>query len=481
LNKTKKNLPDLPYDKYDPLAIEEYSKGLLGKSLREIFGDDITELYSGKGELGNLIEELYFHYQPNSNAEPDFKEAGVELKTTPIKKNSKGLVSKERLVFNIIDFHKEHSLSFIESSFWQKNSLLLLIFYLYEKDILLIDYIFKISRLWRFPLKDLKIIKDDWAKIVSKIKAGKAHEISEGDTLYLGACTKGSTAAKSKRTQPFSDIPAQQRAFSLKSKYLNFIIDQSFKGDYSLTPLDKPYQELLEEEIVFSNEPPPGYGNLFENSESVIKDVSEYKKGQTFEDVVIERFTKFYGYSEKEIAQEFGVIYNPKAKNKGYVLAKAIFGITKDKIEEFEKADLILKTIKLAATGRLKESMSFAQIKYNEIVNEEWENSYWYETLTKRFFFVVFKKDKNKIARLSKVLFWTMPPEDLKVAKAFWLDTKKNIVNGQYENFWKLKDHKICHVRPKGVNSKDLMETPQGTLQKKKCYWLNSEYILKQL
>ena len=74
-------MPDLPYDKYDPLAIEEYSKGLLGKSLREIFGDDITELYSGKGELGNLIEELYFHYKPNSNAEPDFKEAGVELKT----------------------------------------------------------------------------------------------------------------------------------------------------------------------------------------------------------------------------------------------------------------------------------------------------------------------------------------------------------------------------------------------------------------
>lgn len=79
--------------------------------------------------------------------------------------------------------------------------------------------------------------------------------------------------------------------------------------------------------------------------------------------------------------------------------------------------------------------MSFAQIKYMEIVDEEWENSYWFETLTKRFFFVVFKKDKNKVARLSKVLFWTMPPKDLKVAKAFWLDTKNKIIKGRYENF----------------------------------------------
>jgi len=31
------------------------------------------------------------------------------------------------------------------------------------------------------------------------IKQEKAHEISEGDTLYLGAWHKGSTAEKSKR------------------------------------------------------------------------------------------------------------------------------------------------------------------------------------------------------------------------------------------------------------------------------------------
>ena len=42
----------------------------------------------------------------------------------------------------------------------------------------------------------MKIIKDDYEKIVRKIQNGRAHELSEGDTMYLGACTKGATAKK---------------------------------------------------------------------------------------------------------------------------------------------------------------------------------------------------------------------------------------------------------------------------------------------
>lgn len=40
--------------------------------------------------------------------------------------------------------------------------------------------------------EDLKQIEEDWNLIIKKIRDGKAHEISEADTMYLGACTKGS-------------------------------------------------------------------------------------------------------------------------------------------------------------------------------------------------------------------------------------------------------------------------------------------------
>ena len=121
--------------------------------------------------------------------------------------------------------------------------------------------------------------------------------------------------------------------------------------------------------------------------------------------------------------------------------------------------------------------MSFSQIQYKEIVNEEWEESYWHETLTKRFFFVIFQKNHNNELIFKKVMFWTMPNNDLEIAKSFWDDTRNKIINNDFENFIKISDDKMCHIRPKGKNSFDLMETIFDTKEKKKCYWLNSSYI----
>ncbi len=430
---------NLPYNKKDSKSIESYAKRLLNKSIREVLGSHIKQTYFGKGKLGQALEDLYFQYKPNSGSGPDFVEAGVELKTSPLKRTTKGLTSKERLVFNIINYEEEYSKTFKTSSFWIKNKLLLLMFFLHQQGIEDLDFIFKIIKLWEFPSTDLKIIEDDWVKIITKIKAGKAHEISEGDTLYLGACTKGANKS-SLRKQPFSSELAMQRAFSLKSKYLNFIIRKSLPA------------------------------------EPIVKDLKEYKTDESFEELVQKRFAPYYGMSESEIIKKLKL---PKSvsKSRFYLIAKAILGIKKEKIEEFEKAEIEMKTIRIEYSDALKESMSFAQIKYKEIVNETWEDSYWLNTLTKRFFFVIFQKDAKRQARLKKVMFWTMPVKDLEVAHKYWVDTKKKIAKNDFKHFIKISDNMICHVRPKGINSRDLMETPAGTMEKKMCYWLNSSYI----
>ncbi len=431
----------LPYNIKDPLSIEVYAKKLLNKSLKDVLGNHIAQTYSGKGKLGQILEDLYFKYKPNSKSEPDFKEAGVELKTTPVKQSVKGLISKERLVFNIINYEEAYKESFLSSSFWKKNKLILLMFYLHEHDKIELEYLFKIVQLWEFPSVDLKIIKDDWQTIINKIKEGKAHEISEGDTLYLAACTKGANKA-SLRTQPFSNEKAMQRAFSLKSRYLNFIIEKGLK----------------------------------EQTEPIVKNITDYDSGETFEEHVIKRFKPYYNLSEDEIIAKLK-LFSTTAKSRFYLISKAILGVEKGSIEEFEKADILMKTIRLEMNGTLKESMSFSQIQFEEIVTEKWEESYWFNTLTKRFFLVVFKKDKKGKLRLMKVMFWSMPVGDLLIAKNFWNDTKYKIKKDDFQNFVKISDDKICHVRPKGINSKDLMKTPSGRMEKKKSYWLNSSYI----
>ena len=76
------------YDKTSPKSIFEYAIPLLDHTLREVVGDEAVEGYnmSGKGTLGQMVEELYYHYKANSNPTPDFEEAGLELKTTGLKK-----------------------------------------------------------------------------------------------------------------------------------------------------------------------------------------------------------------------------------------------------------------------------------------------------------------------------------------------------------------------------------------------------------
>ena len=41
--------------------------------------------YSGKGNFGQVLEKFYFGYEPNSTAEADFAQIGMELKSSPLK------------------------------------------------------------------------------------------------------------------------------------------------------------------------------------------------------------------------------------------------------------------------------------------------------------------------------------------------------------------------------------------------------------
>ena len=90
----------LPYDPTSRRSIVEYAQMLLGSTLREhVAVDSIADPHRRKGSFGNAVEEDYFFYDINSDSRPDFAEAGLELKTTPLKRDRHGgYRAKERLV-----------------------------------------------------------------------------------------------------------------------------------------------------------------------------------------------------------------------------------------------------------------------------------------------------------------------------------------------------------------------------------------------
>ena len=380
------------------------------------------------------------------------------------------MVAKERLVLNIINYVAELDTSFETSSFSKKNALLLLMFYLHLAKVDRLDFVFRIVRLWKIPAEDLKIFMDDWAVIHGKIAAGLAHELSEGDTLYLAACVKGSKGGANKKPQPKSPVLADQCAYSIKAAYMNHVIVDS----------------LAHPDMCAGVEMTPAVCRAIEKKKTelgnVIRSLRQYRPGETFEQFVQRKFARFYGKTVAEIAHQLDVEVSDSPKAVSYSICRAILGVKANKIAEFEKAGIQLKTIRLEPSGALKEAMSFQNIRYGEIIHEEeWEDSDWHDTLSGRFFFIVFRKQAGggpQDAVLEKAFFWAMPRQDMEEAETFWRDTRDKVRKGDDEHFLKQSETRVCHVRPKARNAADTMPTPQGGEAKKYCYWLNRPYVL---
>lgn len=450
-------------------SIIDFAKLLKNQTLRQACGEEIEKhSYKGKGNFGQILEKFYFGYEPNSDAEPDFKEARIELKSSPLKTLRNGeFRSKERLVLNIINYLEVHKEDFETSSFWKKNAHLLLVFYLHDKDLDLLDYIIKLVDGWKYPNEDLTIIQRDWEFINQKIKEGKAHELSEGDTFYLGACTKGSTALKSFRDQPFNKEKAKQRAYSLKQGYVNHII-----------------ANIAQEEAAV-------YGKIIERPE-ILEEV------RSIEEIVILKFHPFYGKSAEQIEQELGLELNQKAKSYFANLTNAILGIELGKkIEEFEKADIQVKTIRLKENNLPKEDISFPTFEYQELVETDWEDSDFKNILESKFFFVFYQFEGENLI-LRKVKFWNMPHSDILEAKSVWEEMVKTVSNGEIvkevtdkgirkTNFPKKTENRVSHVRPHARNAADTYELPVAdkltglTEFTKQCFWLNASYVKDEI
>jgi DNA mismatch repair protein MutH len=437
-----------------------------GKTFGEI--DEMNRLknINAKGSLGQVIEESFFGYTINSEARPDFEYLGIELKVTPFKHNKNGTISaKERLVLNIINYLEEVHAHFNTSSFWKKNQKLLLMFYEWLPEVNRGDYRINKSILFTYPEADLEIIKQDWETIVSKIKEGKAHELSEGDTNYLGACSKGANK-NSLRRQPFSDVLAMQRAFSLKQSYMTALVRKFIKN---------------EELVSFAK--------------------ANELKTKPLKELLVDKFSPYVGKSGSEIARIMNIEFNNNFKSFVPSLVSSLLGIKGtrlDDIEEFAKANIQFKTIRLEPNGKPEQHMSFENIDFLQWTTEYWEESYIrHRFLETKFLFVVFefketkKQNPNRDLYLKGIKLWNMPYQTIEnEIKQLWEEINKVVNEGvkieykkhgnklvELNNLPKIRFNDITHVRPKGKDGSDKVTLPNGQRLTKQCYWLNNNYI----
>lgn len=483
------------YDERSPKSIEAYAKKLIGLTFQDVLDRDNAkdiENKKNRGDLGQLIERHHFHYECNSDSNPDFSEAGVELKVTPYKINqNKSISAKERLVLTKINYYEiVREEGFEKSHLWNKSRLILLIYYLYLKEVeKRFGYEIKYCKLYTPPEEDKIIIQQDYNYIVNKIKAGKAHELSEGDTMYLGACTKG-VKATDRVKQPYSTELAKPRAFSFKQSYMTYVLNHYVVADKDTYEAIANTEELIE---------------------------------KSFEEIVKEKLEKYEGMYESEIEKELGIEIN--RANKGYegTLVCKMLGVKNNRVEEFEKAGILVKVLKYRQKKSLNQQFRLDDIVFKELDKEKfdeeirdeetneaigWEFSKVYDMLhNRKYLFVVFWEDE-KGSKYKGCQIWGMPDKDIEKVREVWKRIKNIVRNGiemwvdergrVCNNLPGISDNGIFHIRPHAsktyylfkdgtihgngkISDSDIIGLGREERIARQAYWLNRSYIDQQI
>ena len=196
--------------------------------------------------------------------------------------------------------------------------------------------------------------------------------------------------------------------------------------------------------------------------------------------------------TQTELKTRFAV--ESSAKNLNEVLLSKMLGI-QGKIaytEEFQKAGIVPKTIRVRKNGTIKENMSFPTFDFIELSQEEeWEESDLYNYLAPtKFLFIIFQENDEGELVFERVKLWNIPNRDLEEVRRVWERTVQTIREGVVleqtsrgvtNNLPKQSESAVAHVRPHGRDGNDRLPLPDGRMMTKQCFWLNNTYIAEQI
>jgi DNA mismatch repair protein MutH len=411
--------------------------GQLGSSIPHVEG------VRGKGQAGRAIE-AFFGIPANSKSEADFPGAGIELKALPIRRAGKIFNTKERTVISMIDY-----LSIVEER-WENASVrkkLKILFVFFEhlheapKDRFpVLDF-----HLWTPDDRTNDLLRADWERVRQKVRHGLAHELSEGDGRIMGPCTKG-VNARSRRRQPFSDIPAKPRAFALKPAFTLEIFRQ-----------------------VRSRPPRVTIGGLPDD----------------FENRMVTRFRPFVGRGIDDVADELAVARS-NSKSYAAAVARRIFGGTsfKGEIREFAEMGLTPRIARVNDDLMPYEATSFPSFRYRELIQEEWMDSDLLSRVEYMLFIPVHGRTKatpQGDCTFGAPRFWRPSDPDLELMRREWELFRIEIERGRALKLTPASETTAIHVRPHGRNARDTDDAPGVGQVVKKSFWLNQPFVAEIL
>lgn len=482
---------------------------------------DGTVIRQDKGRIGNLVQEIYFDIPRNEDPEYDIQECQVELKASKLRNKPRaGLSVQERLILGMINRNDQLPEVFEDSHIYHKCKLIMLVYYINMENEgrLPFQFPFHKAAYMAIPAVDMEMIRRDYAYIRSCVNEGRYEELHEHSANYLSPAPKN-----------------HGRAYSFKQSYMDRIFKQYINEDLIL------YDPETDEETF----------RIIDRYEAIVTEPEQLRE-MTFEEIVMQRFSRYVGMNMVDIRrsilspEEFErwmhsrqqQIANGRRPDKSEFARTTLLmlGIFGDAAEEFVRANIYVKTLRINSDGSMNEDISFPSFEFNELMEEVWEESRCYSDMVDRkFLWSVFKEtDGNFVFKGAK--FWNMPAEDEVTIHAGWDDIRTIIENGvQFVKQVKVDGtfaltrrgknvilnsfpdskntnpqtqkyrqcpagaplNRIISIRPHtqqvyyNLQSIDYVDTesapyngselPNGDIMTKQCFWFNNAYILDQI
>ena len=312
--------------------------------------------------------------------------------------------------------------------------------------------------------KSIKREQNKQWRVRDKAKKRNADDLSQSDTNYLAAVTKG---AKNQVPQPYSvnnkTATAKRRAFAYKASYINHLLKDYklvSKGSllyYEKNKISKKYYKILDSSH---------NGNI--------------------ENAVKEKFIPFYGLNDIEIADKFGYIESfnkgvDKSRwhwNTSMILTGKRKKYLSNFIEEFSKSGLTVKTIRVSKDNQPKEEISFRTQDYAIDEDSSWTESSLYQEIGRKFLWVVYKESSSNSFFLERTFFWSIPQEDLNHIKLKWNELKSMFIKKDFRSSYFDKDESFYYLKIKdrfGGKNKKLNDDSVTSLS----HWFRKDYVRK--
>lgn len=428
------------YDETSAKSIIKFAKRLQNKRLIDFVSDKKIITIHGKGQFGQYLEKYYFGYDLNNKKGVDFEKAQLELKTGGVIFRKGLLVSKERLSIGLINFSDLINEDFYSSTLWKKLKNTLLIYYEYKTNSNPLKFRIRVVGIHQFSKNDISQIKRDWEIIKNKVLNGEAHLISSGDTDFLEASTTG-TKNQKLTSQPNNVLKAKPRRFALKPTYMSSILNQMY---FENILIEEKNMEILE--------------NLTKNL--------QFFQGKSYNQISSTLFLDISSSNKARYATISQSLVNHCLSN-----------IDSTAQEQWKKYNYKIKAVRVSKNRNVKESLSFSAFDPIKLIEETWETSNLHRYLEEYKYLFIFWRQEGDEYILDKISFWNMPAVDILEAKKVWEKTRECLKNNKLNEFPKMKENKVCHVRPKAKNKKDTVKTHLGSDMGKKAFWINGTYI----